>query len=1515
VLRRPAPVHVLTVFVALFGLLVVAVPAADAAPRAPKSPTAGSAAVPRADAVPRLDLPENGSVNVDSGPSLAAHPFDAASVGPGTLSPSVPAGSALLDQVSAQSLARLRELGLTTGGKADPSTTKLLPATKGAPLLDVPGPLATLLEQISAQLKTLTGIDLLQLLGQLPQGIPLLTYRLCARSAGRATSCSLPHPLIVPAVVDVTGDGTPDILADAIPAVDLGSVLDLARQLVSALTSLANVQDELSGTNKLAGGPHPILVKPLVKPNKLSLQPLLTQLTAKVQQLVKSLNLKLGLGIGLLSARLPTSETTGHALKAEVWAEYDLPTGLDLRKTERLSMGFDGYQRGAGLSGLDFGIFTADLFSALNGKVDAKGRLFHLAPAASEATVLGLAAVNSGDQSDPTVVSARQTPVPGSFTVHAVIDPAQRTTRAELTSSRPTTVDAVAVTDSTTASPPEDRVTHIVIDQMPATATAELTRAADGEAKVAYSASGSIGTAAFHDDVYRSGTLQKTMGATATAVPNRLDVDVLPGIPGRDTKAVVAYTASAAAARTLTAQYADLAASRTIVNASLTGLPRTMTFAADYGSHHLTLDTSSPVGSISVLYQRAGGAIAVPGGDHATYLSDGAAQGVSARLSGLSSFDITTEAPIHAHLVLDPGGRPFLFWAGIDRTHLARVDVSNLPGTIDVVVDPAARTTTYQASSVIRSLRAAYANRRSGPTLDATVEKVPSTVTVAYRLGATPQVKLTTSSSASKAIAFYSPDYVTRTDPGHGTDVSATITGVPKQITVDLDLAAQHFEWNSSAQVTSAFAAIRVPYKGRRWSAAAKVTGVPTRFTADYNGTDYHFQGVSGPVGSAEIAATNHPGATAPSGAHLAAHYRQSTGDLDASVRVDGLSDVRYATTAAGGFTTHFASGGSRIAVDADVRLAPAGGGSDDVRYGLRGFLGPVPKDISFTSKNGAYTYSASAPLDVRAQFWLGKVKALAATGAPRLANGISAVDNGCARGAGCVSDKGPFCLQRKGAAAQCFGATGIIDVTGLPSSLVIDPPDRTYSFDGYTPRSHSLRLYLHDRVYAASFAKNLKALATLTGLPRTLDKLTVGPFTLKKDPGDGGGGNGGGNGGGCGSGSGSGSGNKKSPTGVLTATYAADAPDRLGSLRVQAEGDLPGFGDTRALAIADAVPGSFKLKAQYGETTHIEVTDSAPIDTLEADLTAPYDKNNEQTVDASANARLTGIPAHFEIDLRPSGTTFAAPLFTYNGHGASTLSGSLVVDSDLIRKTTPCLPVTVAAALSFTHLGSRTSAAFNDSNKAVELTSSPQTDELKLDASLTLKAVQAKTFTRAGSGYSVDLHIGLKDSYVNVIGVDVHALRKLDISPGYIPGASGSSWLYLGYLFPGFQGDFQDVHIALTDFRINVDAAVHAKALGHSFDYTMPPIRAGLTFHRYAGRCGTLFTFRDPLGNVHPLLHSTPSQVAQHDGGITIPGGTPAPQTITFLDPDGKVPPSVLQAMAVLFWRYPGTNVGPGGC
>ncbi|CRK62241.1 hypothetical protein [Alloactinosynnema sp. L-07] len=165
-------------------------------------------------------------------------------------------GQELVDATAADALATLGRAGrLGTDGKPALDANALQPQVASAQVID-PTRRATLQELIDAllsgNLPPPLPVDPLALLQQLPDGIPRITYRVCSESATKPVSCSLTLPLGVPAIVDVTGDRTPDVLADLLPAVALGDILgavreilDLQRQLDAATSRLNAVLDLL----------------------------------------------------------------------------------------------------------------------------------------------------------------------------------------------------------------------------------------------------------------------------------------------------------------------------------------------------------------------------------------------------------------------------------------------------------------------------------------------------------------------------------------------------------------------------------------------------------------------------------------------------------------------------------------------------------------------------------------------------------------------------------------------------------------------------------------------------------------------------------------------------------------------------------------------------------------------------------------------------------------------------------------------------------------------------------------------------------------------------------------------------------------------------------------------------------------------------------------------------------------------------------------------------------------------
>ncbi|NRQ40488.1 hypothetical protein HII36_53030, partial [Nonomuraea sp. NN258] len=525
-------------------------------------------------------------------------------------------------------------------------------------------------------------------LGPARAGTSPLTYRLCVESADTAVACSAPRPLATPAATDLTGDGLPDLAATLLPT--------------AGTTPGANVKSGAGGAT--------------------------VGLTFAVRRLTRA------------------------SVKAQVWAEYD----------GKVSVGFDGLRRGTSLSALDRGTFTVDLAGRR-----VKAEIERREPGASAAVVAGL--------TGRTLVSLRQTPATARLTVDAGLDPPS----LDVSGSAPATLDALVVT--------ENRFTQAVLDRLPAgRAHVEL-----GRGTIRFTAPAPMRRAELHHHVYRDGRLSRLAGVTLRGVP----------------PSFTAAYATAHRKQTLTIdsrhrgdtdaeiRYFDRDAAKTVLRAQLSGLPRAVRLVNDLAGHRVTHTTSSPIGRFAVVMQRNEGAIATPRGGHVTMIKNGAAVGVSGLLSGLSGFDVTYGRTPHVHLEagsrsrpstgssagplagpstgssegspmgsptgssvgssagpstassLGPSMGPFVGAAVIDGRHLARLEISNTPATVDVTLDPAARKAVYRADGAIDRLRAAYANLDTGPTVDGTVLGVRGEVRTSWEMGERSRVEIGTSST------------------------------------------------------------------------------------------------------------------------------------------------------------------------------------------------------------------------------------------------------------------------------------------------------------------------------------------------------------------------------------------------------------------------------------------------------------------------------------------------------------------------------------------------------------------------------------------------------------------------------------------------------------------------------------------------------------------------------------------------------------------------------------------------
>ncbi|HEX4816846.1 MAG TPA: hypothetical protein VFV66_29240 [Nonomuraea sp.] len=1109
--------------------------------------------------------------------------------------------------------------------------------------------------------------------------------------------------------------------------------------------------------------------------------------------------------VGAVGLRFAVKRLGREDVKARVWAEYD----------GKVSVGFDGLRDG--LSEYDQGTFTVDLAGKR-----VKAVLERTEP--SSAVVAGLLGRNA--------VRLSQSPATDRLTVNAGLDPLA----LDVAASAPARLDALAVTGGL--------FVRAVLDRMPSRAAVRLS---GGEIRFAGSAS--IPRAEVRHHAYRDGRLARVISASLRRVPPSLTASYR-AANGRQTLAVDAARAGAA-----DLLFFDRYAAKTVLRAELSALPVRLRLVSDMAAHRVTYKTSSPVGRSAVVLQRDGGAISTPRGNHVTMIKNGGALGVSGLLTGLSGFDVTYGATPHARLEAVGSGRSFLGAASVDGTHLARLEISNTPSAVDVTLDPAARKAVYRADGTIRRLRAAYADVRSGPVVDGTVLGVRDDMRASWQLGERTTVAVDTSATI-RQVRMYAGRHPAG---GVGDDLRATVHDVREHAELVADTRAQTLEWRSAAPVAKVSALARARIGGRLARAAAEVTGVPARFNASWNAASYRFRGLSGPVGSAALAFANHDRATAPTGPHLAAHYDQASGDLDASVLVKGLSQVDLAP-AAEGFAAGFRAARQTLAVDADVTHG-------DLRFGLSGRLGPVPGRLAVSAAGGRLTYTGSN-LDVRARAWLGKAGALQRMRpAPAVPGGVSLVDGGCAAGTpGC--SHGPFCTPDRG----CFGLQANLDVRGLPEQVTVDLAARTFTFAGFRPRGRSLGVYLASGVLSPV---PIKARATLTGLPSTITSMALGPF-------------------------GAGPGN------TVQAGYRIEPAATLGTLDVRAEG-----GGVRGHVSVAPVPAAVSVQGSYGPQTRIRVRNSAAVERLTAKVTLAGKGTGE--------LRFGDVPAVFGVDADAAAGGLSVPAVTYKAEGGvSTLDGYLGVEGGLVEPLGD-VALSVKDLAADTTIRLNPDRSLDLVSRPVPTGRVAVRAGLKVDPVARQRIAVRKEvpYTTGFLTYEVGGRFGLGASSVERFGLSVRRVSWLRVRPGKIPfGLTAPP--ALGYVAPGFEGAYDRLDVTADGVALRPDVALDvrlSRRIGD--DVFRDTLRLGpttsLALRRYDQRMRRIGARQEiraaGIGLACVTVDAKPGFAAGGRGNTITLRGADGPQMVSLLDPGGQAPDYAVDLLTHFMSPFPGAD------
>ncbi|CRK62244.1 hypothetical protein [Alloactinosynnema sp. L-07] len=450
---------------------------------------------------------------------------------------------------------------------------------------------------------------------------------------------------------------------------------------------------------------------------------------------------------------------------------------------------------------------------------------------------------------------------------------------------------------------------------------------------------------------------------------------------------------------------------------ALRSLPTKLDLLVDRAASHVSLLGDQAIGSATVAFAKNLGAYAPLDGDHATVITRPGDR--RERADHWHEEGRRLRRPHPPRHRVRPGRQAFIVAGDIDDVHKARLEISNLPATLSIDADTAgARSRTRRArSSAARTSPTPTPDR---PDLFGTVLAVPSTVELNYDLGDKPRLRYTASSRIPRIELFAAPGHVEQLRPLEDHYLSAATVNVPTGIDILVDLPAKHLQGTLTDVLDGVTAVARFPVgaaTGPRSPSSPESRRSSTRLGRREPAVPRRQRAVGGRPACRDQP-REHDRAT---GLHAAVHYRQSTGDLDASVSVRKLSHIEYSRTEQGNqtFRLDVDTAGAPVFVDADVVL-----GADDTRYAVSGRIDNLPSTIRVDVADGKITYAADRNIGLALNVAFGKAAALNGLGAPLFDNGVAAVARGCDDGAGCTRDESPFCT----AFARCFGVVGTVN-------------------------------------------------------------------------------------------------------------------------------------------------------------------------------------------------------------------------------------------------------------------------------------------------------------------------------------------------------------------------------------------------------------------------------------------------------------------------------------------------------
>ncbi|MGN6606889.1 MAG: hypothetical protein ACTHMS_07750, partial [Jatrophihabitans sp.] len=253
---------------------------------------------------------------------------------------------------------------------------------------------------------------------------------------------------------------------------------------------------------------------------------------------------------------------------------------------------------------------------------------------------------------------------------------------------------------------------------------------------------------------------------------------------------------------------------------------------------------------------------------------------------------------------------------------------------------------------------------------------------------------------------------------GAQASVGAFITGVPDDIVLKADQVAGQVDWTASSTVASLGFSGQADALGHHWVGGATLSSVPKHWHLSFAPNQYAFTAGTDTqpetLGLLAASLTNTGTVPTESGNHALADYDVASGDLDASFTMSAVHSFSY-TPDASGFVAHAELGGHQpFHLKGTVQLPDANPASTHAdRIAADVTISPLPTSMTFTQHGQVLDYTSDTSPDIDASVEIGRTDAVAVTPAPPVVRGVSLRDGRACDAGGCATGlKGHLFLQ-----------------------------------------------------------------------------------------------------------------------------------------------------------------------------------------------------------------------------------------------------------------------------------------------------------------------------------------------------------------------------------------------------------------------------------------------------------------------------------------------------------------------